>query len=102
MSDPVPPPPVTPPYCTVVPGRTPGTKTHTSLGHAKNAVAVPTYAGGHRDGDAGHYCYGVRGGQLYEWNGTEWAVLHDVTPNSPECELPWRQPAPSNTTEVPA
>lgn len=91
MSAPVPPPPpVTPPFSSVVPGRYPEQKTHSDIRYAKTAVG-PSYL--HRPHMVrGEWCCrSARGGQIYEWTGTEWRLLFDVQPGSPSCELPWRK-----------
>jgi hypothetical protein len=68
------------PYMTVVPGRRPMAKAHTSIGHAKNALLT----------DGSKYNT-VRGGELYEWRDGQWSLLYSVPPNSPESKIPWRR-----------
>lgn len=53
------------PFLTVIPGRRPQQKMHTSVGHAKNAFQDTGY-GRHRTG------------QLYKWSGEGWELLYDV------------------------
>lgn len=74
------------PYLTIVPGRRPEQKTHTSLGHAKNAMLIPC---GYTTG------YIVRGGQIWEYDseGGEWAMIYEVAPGTLESQVPWKKDA---------
>lgn len=51
------------PYLTIIPDRSPVQKTHTSLGHAKNALTYDKR----------------REGTLWEWKDGEWSLLYTVT-----------------------
>lgn len=78
------------PYLTVVPGRHPENKMHTSLGHAKNAVQVYPRSGGWRsDPNKG---WPVCGGQVYRWDYEihDWELLYDIEPGSWQADLPWK------------
>lgn len=78
------------PYLSVVPGRRPENKMHTSLGHAKNAVQnYPKNGGWRHDREKGGT---VCGGQIYQWCSecNEWELLYDVAPGSWQADLPWR------------
>lgn len=66
------------PYLSVVEGRRPRQKTHTSLAHAKNAFDTPRFnplVEGY-NGRQGAWTHGW--GTLYEFKDGDWVVLYDV------------------------
>ncbi len=75
----LPPPPPPPRWATAIAGRRPEFKMHTTWGHVRAAV------GGSFMGVRG----GVRGGNVYEWNGTEWVLLYDIPPGTPKKDNPF-------------
>jgi hypothetical protein len=69
------------PYLSIIPTRSPEQKTHTSLGHAKNAVNNKIWSGySHRHDMA-----------IYEWVDNDWKLLYDIPAGTTENNLPWRK-----------
>lgn len=63
------------PYMTIIEGRRPYRKAHTSIGHAKSAV----------QGDYGH-----AHAEVYVWNEDQWQLMWDFPENrGPNYEYPW-------------
>lgn len=100
MIPPTPPQPPKPkPYVTVIEGRRPREKAHSSLGQAKNAVGYNWGRGvnlievidGIATGRSKH-AYGVRGGQVWWMNPLteELELLYDIPYDAFEFDLPWR------------
>lgn len=66
------------PYLTIVEGRKPKQKTHTTLGNAKNAFDTPRFnplVEGY-NGRKGAHTHGWGG--LYQYTGTEWKLIYEV------------------------
>jgi hypothetical protein len=94
-----------PGYMTVVEGRRPKKKLHTTFGHALNALQQPVKRGtASARGQSGRYVdvpgqkyqryvYAVCGGKMYTWdsNDNAWALVYDVEPGTYGDELPWRE-----------
>jgi hypothetical protein len=81
------------PYASIVPDRNPVLKYHVGLGRAKSAVSWERNS---------RYCYetrswiycGVRGGEIYERDGSGWKLLHRVEAGTALEDLPWRETCP--------
>lgn len=85
-------------WLSVCPFRTPIQKLHTSLGHARNAVGGRSLWGGKylyeeidgiRTGRSA-FAREVEPGQIWEWNGSDWDLVHDIPKGTLDVRLPWR------------
>lgn len=82
MSAPTPPePPAVPQYMTYLPGRRPSFKTHTNIGHVKNAIRSGRTPYGSREQ---HTLY------AYELKDGKYEVMWEVDGNATLEELPWK------------
>jgi hypothetical protein len=92
------------PFLTIVPGRTPKSKVHTSLGIAKTAlVQAPKVLTGYDRGKYLHesidgiltgrrkYVTTVCGGEIWELVDGEWQMLFDVPSDTFTHDVPWRR-----------
>lgn len=85
-------------WLSLIPFRRPTQKLHTSIGHAKNAIAGRTHWRGvtlHEEIDGirtgrTKYATPVQGGQIWYWRGEDWELVCDIPAGTLNVRLPWR------------
>lgn len=74
------------PYLTIIPGRLPRQKMHSTLGHAHNAINTALWQGRNRGVDGS-----LEEMAVFQFTGVEWVEIEHYPVGTKERDLPWRK-----------